>query len=71
MRDSLVRLAQSAMQRHYAGDANSTNRNSGDELEVCKDETISHNRYVTKCILINEELGRFYLTADELMITRS
>lgn len=45
MRDSLVRLVQSAMQRHYAGDASCTNRNSGDELEVCKDETISRNSF--------------------------
>ncbi|KOM37165.1 hypothetical protein LR48_Vigan03g054600 [Vigna angularis] len=34
IRDSLIRLAQSATQRHYASDTNSTNKSSRDELEV-------------------------------------
>ncbi|KAG5539198.1 hypothetical protein RHGRI_019679 [Rhododendron griersonianum] len=45
MRDSLFRLAQSAMHRNYAGDTSSINKNSGDELEVCTDETSSHTSF--------------------------
>ncbi|XP_061352881.1 protein LNK2-like isoform X2 [Gastrolobium bilobum] len=45
IRDSLFRLAQSAMQRHYASDTSSTNK-SCRELEVfARDERNSQNRY--------------------------
>ncbi|GFZ02604.1 hypothetical protein Acr_15g0012120 [Actinidia rufa] len=45
IRDSLSRLAKSAMQRHHASDTSSTNKNSRDEVEVLtKEETSSHNR---------------------------
>ncbi|XP_047178020.1 protein LNK2 [Vigna umbellata] len=46
IRDSLIRLAQSATQRHYASDTNSTNKSSRDELEVvAREESNSQNRY--------------------------
>ncbi|XP_059430332.1 protein LNK2 [Corylus avellana] len=46
IRDSLFRLAQSAMQRHYASDTSSTNKSSRDEHEVlAKEEINSCNRY--------------------------
>ncbi|KAJ7949334.1 protein LNK2-like isoform X2 [Quillaja saponaria] len=46
IRDSLFRLAQSAMQRHYASDTSSTNKSSRDELElIAKEESSMHNRY--------------------------
>ncbi|KAI4323523.1 hypothetical protein L6164_023120 [Bauhinia variegata] len=41
IRDSLFRLAQSAMQRHYASDTSSTNKSSREELE----ESNCQNRY--------------------------
>ncbi|RDX85009.1 Protein LNK2 [Mucuna pruriens] len=45
IRDSLFRLAQSAMQRHYASDTSSTNKNSREELEVAaREESNSQNR---------------------------
>ncbi|XP_020533899.1 protein LNK2 isoform X2 [Jatropha curcas] len=44
IRDSLFRLAQSAMQRHYASDTSSTNNSSRDEQVVAKEETSGHNR---------------------------
>ncbi|XP_043699534.1 protein LNK2-like isoform X2 [Telopea speciosissima] len=45
IRDSLYRLAQSAMLRHSAADTISTNKSSGDENEAAaKDESNSHNR---------------------------
>ncbi|KAK7314219.1 hypothetical protein VNO77_39432 [Canavalia gladiata] len=45
IRDSLFRLAQSAMQRNYASDTSSTN-NSSRELEVvAREESNSQNRY--------------------------
>ncbi|KAK6271472.1 hypothetical protein POUND7_008570 [Theobroma cacao] len=44
IRDSLFRLAQSAMQRHYASDTSSTNKSSRDENEVAKEENKNHNR---------------------------
>ncbi|XP_023879320.1 protein LNK2 isoform X1 [Quercus suber] len=45
IRDSLFRLAQSAMQRRYAGDTFSTNKSSRDEHEVMGQEDInSRNR---------------------------
>ncbi|XP_022764807.1 protein LNK2-like [Durio zibethinus] len=44
IRDSLFRLAQSAMQRHYASDTSSTNKNGRDENEVLKEENKHHNR---------------------------
>ncbi|XP_059651960.1 protein LNK2 isoform X2 [Cornus florida] len=43
IRDSLFRLAQSAMQRHYATDTGSTNKSSRDEA-LTKEEITSHNR---------------------------
>ncbi|XP_052728433.1 protein LNK2-like [Vigna angularis] len=47
IRDSLIRLAQSATQRHYASDTNSTNKSSRDELEVeAREESNKQNRYV-------------------------
>ncbi|KAF5469817.1 hypothetical protein F2P56_010376 [Juglans regia] len=46
IRDSLFRLALSAMQRHYASDASSNNESSRDEDKViAKDATNSGNRY--------------------------
>ncbi|KAJ1414951.1 protein LNK2-like isoform X2 [Sesbania bispinosa] len=46
IRDSLFRLAQSAMQRHYASDTSSTNKSSKEELEVvARKESNSQNRY--------------------------
>ncbi|KAL5799213.1 hypothetical protein ACOSQ4_032097 [Xanthoceras sorbifolium] len=46
IRDSLFRLAQSAMQRHYASDTISTNKSSWDEPEViAKAEANSSSRY--------------------------
>ncbi|XP_014501133.1 protein LNK2 [Vigna radiata var. radiata] len=46
IRDSLIRLAQSATQRHYASDTNSTNKSSRDELEfVAREESNKQNRY--------------------------
>uniref|UniRef100_A0A5B6ZSQ3 Protein LNK2 n=1 Tax=Davidia involucrata TaxID=16924 RepID=A0A5B6ZSQ3_DAVIN len=46
IRDSLFRLTQSAMQRHYASDTSSSNRSNRDELEVfMKEEINSHNRF--------------------------
>ncbi|XP_040991792.1 protein LNK2 isoform X2 [Juglans microcarpa x Juglans regia] len=48
IRDSLFRLAQSAMQRHHASDTGSTNKSSRDEHEVvAKEEINSFNRYST------------------------
>ncbi|XAR63519.1 hypothetical protein NMG60_11023480 [Bertholletia excelsa] len=44
IRDSLFRLAQSAMQRQYASDTSSTNKNSRDEIEVLTKEETS-NRF--------------------------
>ena len=45
IRDSLFRLAQSAMQRHYASDTSSTNKSSREELEfVAREESNSQNR---------------------------
>ncbi|KAJ0045224.1 hypothetical protein Pint_05317 [Pistacia integerrima] len=47
IRDSLFRLAQSAMQRHYASDTSSTNKSSMEEPEVvAKAETNSSIRYL-------------------------
>lgn len=47
IRDSLFRLAQSSMQRQYAGDTFSTNKSSRDEREVVgQDEINSRNRLV-------------------------
>lgn len=47
IRDSLFRLSQSAMQRHFSCDTSSTNQNSRDDHEfVAKEEINSHNRYV-------------------------
>ncbi|KAA8519141.1 hypothetical protein F0562_013385 [Nyssa sinensis] len=46
IRDSLFRLAQSAMQRHYTSDTSTINRSNRDELEVLtKEEINSHNRF--------------------------
>lgn len=46
IRDSLFRLAQSAMQRHYASDTSSTNKSSRDEHEVIAiEESNGCNRY--------------------------
>ncbi|XP_027343867.1 protein LNK2 isoform X6 [Abrus precatorius] len=46
IRDSLFRLAQSAMQRHYASDTSSTNKSSREELEVAaREESNVQNRY--------------------------
>lgn len=46
IRDSLFRLAQSAMQRHYVSDTSSTNRSSWQEHEaVTKQEINSRTRY--------------------------
>ncbi|KAK7283921.1 hypothetical protein RIF29_13670 [Crotalaria pallida] len=46
IRDSLFRLAQSAMQRQYASDTNSTNKSGRDELKgLAKEESNSQNRY--------------------------
>ncbi|KAG2671810.1 hypothetical protein I3760_13G011800 [Carya illinoinensis] len=46
IRDSLFRLAQSAMQRHHASDTGSTNKSCRDEHEVvAKEEINSCNRY--------------------------
>ncbi|XP_048226349.1 protein LNK2 isoform X3 [Ricinus communis] len=44
IRDSLFRLAQSAMQRHYASDTSSTNNSSRNEQAATKDSTSAHNR---------------------------
>ncbi|XP_061350014.1 protein LNK2-like isoform X2 [Gastrolobium bilobum] len=45
IRDSLFRLAQSAMQRHDASDSSSTNRSSREEFEViAREESNSQNR---------------------------
>ncbi|KAI4333014.1 hypothetical protein L6164_017871 [Bauhinia variegata] len=45
-RDSLFRLAHSAMQRHHASDTSSTNKRSREELEVvAREESNSQNRY--------------------------
>ncbi|RYR32404.1 hypothetical protein Ahy_A10g046978 isoform A [Arachis hypogaea] len=46
IRDSLFRLAQSAIQRHYASDTSSTNKSSREELEViAREEKNTQNRY--------------------------
>ncbi|TKY49687.1 hypothetical protein E2542_SST27129 [Spatholobus suberectus] len=46
IRDSLLRLAKSATQRHYASDTSSTNKSSREELEVAaREESNSQNRY--------------------------
>ncbi|XP_040994411.1 protein LNK2-like isoform X2 [Juglans microcarpa x Juglans regia] len=45
IRDSLFRLAQSAMQRHYASDASSNNKSSRDEDKVIAKDANSGNRY--------------------------
>ncbi|KAB2627428.1 hypothetical protein D8674_021046 [Pyrus ussuriensis x Pyrus communis] len=46
IRDSLFRLAQSAVQRHYNSDTSSSNKISKDDDEVvAKDEINSHNRF--------------------------
>uniref|UniRef100_A0A2N9FEZ4 Protein LNK2 n=1 Tax=Fagus sylvatica TaxID=28930 RepID=A0A2N9FEZ4_FAGSY len=44
IRDSLFRLAQSAMQRQYATDTFSTNKSSRDEHDVVQEEINSRNR---------------------------
>lgn len=47
IRDSLFRLAQSAMQRHYPSDTSSSNRSSRDEPEaVAEEEAKACNRYM-------------------------
>ncbi|KAI9215605.1 hypothetical protein POPTR_T126406v4 [Populus trichocarpa] len=46
IRDSLFRLAQSAMQRHYASDTGSTNNSSRDEQVAAKEKTSSQRRVV-------------------------
>jgi flagella basal body P-ring formation protein FlgA len=46
IRDSLFRLAQSAMQRQYATDTFSTNKSSRDEHDVVQEEINSRNRLV-------------------------
>lgn len=52
MRDSLFRLSQSAMQRHFSCDTNSTNQNSRDDDEfVAKEEINGHNRFVNLSIV--------------------
>ncbi|CAJ1978116.1 unnamed protein product [Sphenostylis stenocarpa] len=46
IRDSLFRLAQSAMQRNYASDTSSTNNSSREEtVVVAREESSSQNRY--------------------------
>ncbi|KAK7323322.1 hypothetical protein VNO77_26790 [Canavalia gladiata] len=46
IRDSLFRLAQSAMQRHYASDTGSTNKSSREELEAAtREESSGQSRY--------------------------
>ncbi|XP_061997233.1 protein LNK2-like isoform X1 [Rosa rugosa] len=48
IRDSLLRLAQSAVQRHHTSDTSSSNRNSKDEPEiVAKEEIGGCNRYTS------------------------
>ncbi|XP_022746144.1 protein LNK2-like isoform X2 [Durio zibethinus] len=44
IRDSLFRLAQNVMQRHYASDTSSTNKSSRDESKVAKEENKNYNR---------------------------
>ncbi|KAE8669887.1 hypothetical protein F3Y22_tig00112215pilonHSYRG00222 [Hibiscus syriacus] len=44
IRDSLFRLAQSAMQRHSASETSSTNKIVRDEIEVAKEENKNYNR---------------------------
>ncbi|KAJ6414442.1 hypothetical protein OIU84_003440 [Salix udensis] len=46
IRDSLLRLAQSAMQRHYASDTGSTNNSSRDEQVAAKEGISSQSRMV-------------------------
>ncbi|KAG4971090.1 hypothetical protein JHK85_037511 [Glycine max] len=47
IRDSLFRLAQSAMQRNYASDTSSTNNSSREELKVAaREERSSQNRQI-------------------------
>ncbi|CAK7336558.1 unnamed protein product, partial [Dovyalis caffra] len=46
IRDSLFRLSQSAMHRHYASDTSSTNNTNRDEQVALKEETSSHSRMV-------------------------
>ncbi|KAI9116623.1 hypothetical protein K1719_012281 [Acacia pycnantha] len=48
IRDSLFRLAQSAMQRHYASDTSSTNKSSKEELEVVAREESNFSNRSTK-----------------------
>ncbi|XVF00294.1 hypothetical protein REPUB_Repub03eG0272400 [Reevesia pubescens] len=43
IRDGLFRLAQSAVQRHYASNTSSTNKSGWDENEVAKEENKNHN----------------------------
>ncbi|XP_050154830.1 protein LNK2-like isoform X2 [Malus sylvestris] len=45
IRDSLYRLAQSAMRRHYASDTSSSNKSSKVEGEVFAEEINNHNRF--------------------------
>ncbi|KAK9912890.1 hypothetical protein M0R45_036724 [Rubus argutus] len=48
IRDSLLRLAQSAVQRHYTSDTSSSNKNCKEEHEVItKEEIDSCNRYTS------------------------
>ncbi|XP_073224411.1 protein LNK2 isoform X4 [Cicer arietinum] len=45
IRDSLLRLAQSAMRRHYSSDTSSTNKNNKEEHEVfAREESSTQNR---------------------------
>ncbi|XP_050234128.1 protein LNK2 isoform X1 [Mercurialis annua] len=44
IRDSLFRLAQSAMQRHYSSDTSSINNSGRDEQVATKDDVDAHNR---------------------------
>jgi len=46
IQDSLFRLAQSAMQRHYASDTGTANNSSRDEQVAAKEETSSQRRLV-------------------------
>ncbi|KAI8545956.1 hypothetical protein RHMOL_Rhmol07G0078100 [Rhododendron molle] len=69
MRDSLFRLAQSAMHRHYAGDTSSINKNSGDELEFCTDETSSHMSF-TRIPDVETETNRIDRAVAHLLFHR-
>lgn len=62
IRDSLFRLAKSAVQRHYTSDTSSTNTCSKDEPEgLAKEDNYADNRLVIACNIYTHFTVEFHL----------